>query len=272
MMTTRRTLIFTDLDGTLLDRDTYSYEAARPALDKLRDKGTPLIFCSAKTRAEQEVYRRELDIRDPFIVEDGGAVFIGQKYFDFPFNYDKTQAEYKVIEFGVPYRVIRQTLVEVAMETGMRIRGFGNMNVDEVAQVTDLDSDAAQRAKSREYAETLVKAFSDDEINTLEKALADRGFKLTHGGRFHGVVGANDKGKAARHLIELYRRQNGAQLYTVGIGDSHNDEAMLAVMDRPMQVQKPDGAWENLEVENIERIDGVGPEGWNRAILEILSQ
>ena len=34
-------VLFTDLDGTLLDRDTYSWEAARPALDRLIQKGIP---------------------------------------------------------------------------------------------------------------------------------------------------------------------------------------------------------------------------------------
>ena len=42
--------IFSDLDGTLLDHDTYGYEPARPALALLGRKNIPLILCSSKTR------------------------------------------------------------------------------------------------------------------------------------------------------------------------------------------------------------------------------
>jgi mannosyl-3-phosphoglycerate phosphatase len=68
-----RYLVFTDLDGTLLDSRTCSYEKSLAAINRLEQKGIPIIFCSAKTRAEQEVYRRELGLRHPFVVENGGA-------------------------------------------------------------------------------------------------------------------------------------------------------------------------------------------------------
>lgn len=64
-----RLLILTDLDGSLLDADTYGYEAARPALKSLRDRGIPLIFCSSKTFAEVEPIRHEMENTVPFIVE-----------------------------------------------------------------------------------------------------------------------------------------------------------------------------------------------------------
>ena len=49
-------IIFTDLDGTLLDF-RYSYKEAVPALNLIRKKNIPLIICSSKTRAEIEKCR-----------------------------------------------------------------------------------------------------------------------------------------------------------------------------------------------------------------------
>jgi len=97
-------VIFTDLDGTLLDPITYSYHQAMDAVELLRRKEIPLIFCSAKTRAEQEVYRRELGINDPFIVENGGAIYIPENYFSSPFEHHKITPGYIVIELGTPIR------------------------------------------------------------------------------------------------------------------------------------------------------------------------
>ena len=91
-------VVFTDLDGTLLDRTTYSYASAVPALESLRQKKIPIVFCSAKTSAEQEAYRKELGIGDPFIVENGGAIFIPYGYFPFEFDYHKTIGGNLIIE------------------------------------------------------------------------------------------------------------------------------------------------------------------------------
>ncbi len=101
------------------------------------------MFCSAKTRAEQEVYRDELSIYDPFIVENGGAIFIGQGYFPFTFDYDKTWGGYLVIELGSPYQEIRRLLEEMRSDTGTNFKGFGDMSMEEVAIETGLPLDAS---------------------------------------------------------------------------------------------------------------------------------
>jgi len=69
-------VVFTDLDGTLLDHSSYSFEAARPALEGLRARRIPVVPCTSKTRAEVEEIRTRLRNRDPFVVENGGAALI----------------------------------------------------------------------------------------------------------------------------------------------------------------------------------------------------
>ncbi len=86
-------VIFTDLDWTLLD-ENYSYEDAEPALDFLLRSNIPLVFCSSKTCAEIEVYREEMRIKDPFVVEDGAAIFIPQEYFNFSYACTKRTEKY----------------------------------------------------------------------------------------------------------------------------------------------------------------------------------
>src|SRR4030042_5645191 len=98
MTTTPKVIIFTDLDGTLLDRDTYSFAPAQPALDMIRKKGIPLVFSSSKTRAEMELYRERAGNDHPFIAENGGAVFVPSHYFSFRFPYDRERDGYRVFE------------------------------------------------------------------------------------------------------------------------------------------------------------------------------
>jgi len=264
-------VIFTDLDGTLLDPETYSYDAALPSIAHLRSQEVPIIFCSAKTRAEQEVYRKELQINDPFIVENGGAVFISQGYFPFDFEYHKAKDGYQVIELGIPYHRIREILAQIRDDTGVDFRGFGDMSAEEVASLTRLDLEAAQRAKAREYDETLNLEGTPDEINIVLNAIKEKGLNYTSGGRYYDVTGPNDKGKATRILIALFNRKSGP-IKTIAIGDSPNDLPMLSAVDIPVLVQKVGGIWEGIDIPNLYRVEGIGPEGWARAVEEIIKQ
>ena len=264
-------VIFTDLDGTLLDRMTYSYALAVPALEWLRQKKIPLVFCSAKTRAEQEAYRRELGIGDPFIVENGGAIFIPRGYFPFDFHYHKTVGKYSVIELGISYQDIRTILERLRSELGIDFRGFGDMSPEEVATETGLDLEAAQRAKEREYDETLKLDGTPEEIEAVLSAIKEAGLNCAHGGRYLDVMGPNDKGKATRILIDLFRKKLG-QVKTVGLGDSLNDLPMLAAVDIAILMQKPEGQWEEMDLPGLRRVEGTGPSGWRRAIDELVAE
>jgi len=89
-------VIFTDIDGTLLDYKTYSYKPALSALELIRKQKIPLIFCTSKTRAEIEVHRRIMDNQHPFISENGAAVFIPIDYFNINYYYDFEKDGYKI--------------------------------------------------------------------------------------------------------------------------------------------------------------------------------
>ena len=263
-----RIVVFTDLDGTLLDRSTYSYTQALPAVKLLSQNKIPLVFCSAKTRAEQEVYREELGILDPFIVENGGAIFIPQDYFPFGFEYHRTQNGYLVIELGTAYQELRDTLQQIRLDTGANFRGFGDMSVEEVAGYTGLSLKAACQAKQREYEETLRLEGETQEVEKVLDAIRKAGLNCAHGGSYYDVMGDSDKGRAVTILIELFRRKLG-ELKTVGLGDSLNDLPLLSVVDIPILVQKPGGYWEEIKLPNLWRIEGVGPKGFRRAIEEL---
>ena len=269
-MSTTKLVIFTDLDGTLLDYHTYACERVRKTLDQVRAHDIPVIFCSAKTRAEQEVYRDKLKIDDPFIVENGSAVFIPRGYFSIEYDYDRQIDQYDVIELGKPFSHIGNILLQASLELGIVLKRYGNMTVQEVAKITGLKEDEALRAKAREYEETIVTKLKPEMRNRLQQDIRKHGLALTDGARFCGVGYINsNKGRTVEILADLFRRQFGS-VTTVGLGDSHNDKSMLAAVDRPYLVQGPEKRWEEMDVPGLNRINGVGPSGWSKAIEELL--
>jgi mannosyl-3-phosphoglycerate phosphatase len=264
-------LIFTDLDGTLLDSETYSYEKSLAAINRLKESHVPIIFCSAKTRAEQEVYRRELGLSHPFIVENGGAIFIPRAYFPFPFDYHKAVDDLLAIELAIPYSRVRKLLAEISDENDFRFRGFGDISAAEVAKITGLNLEFAKLAKQREYDEPVkFDPPGEKDIHKFLARLEEAGLNWSHGGRLYHVMGGGDKGKAVEILSGLYRKMWG-EIRTVGLGNGLNDLPMLSQVDIPILVQKRDYSWEDINLPRLRKVQGVGPEGWSRAIVPILS-
>jgi mannosyl-3-phosphoglycerate phosphatase len=257
-------VIFTDLDGTLLDYYTYSCEMVMPLVTRLKRAGVAIVFCSSKTRAEQDVYRQRLGLDSPFIVEDGGAILIDKGYFSFPYEYHRVIDGY----LGMPYEEIRRIINEVRQQNNLTFKGFGDMDAIQVANLTGLDLASARLARKREYEETLNLTGSEPEIGLILSKIEEAGLSLSRGSRFYSVTGGNNKGKAVSVLIELFKRKLG-RIKTIGVGDSPNDMPMLAEVNVPVLVQKPGGYWEELEIPNLYRVEGIGPEGWIEAIKNL---
>ena len=102
-----KTIIFTDLDGTLLHPVTYSFEAARPALELIRKNNIPLVLCSSKTRAELLLYQKRLSIRAPFVSENGGGVFAPAGYFSSVLA-GEVRGDLIMVVLGLPYNQVRK--------------------------------------------------------------------------------------------------------------------------------------------------------------------
>jgi len=267
--TEARKIIYTDLDGTLLHPLSFSYAPALESLRLLQNKNIPVVFCSAKTRSEQEALRRELGIRDPFIVENGGAIFIPEDYFRFPFNYDRKSQEYFVIDLGAPYAEIRQRLKLVAEETGNLFHTFGDASVEEVSRYTGLNLMMAQLAREREYSETIIIPGGQRDIEKVRRSMGKQGLHFSFGGRFYEASLGSDKGKAVRVLNELFKLNYG-RIFTFGLGDTENDVPMLEATDSPLLVQDVRHHWNSVRVKNLTRVKGTGPEGWRRAVNELV--
>jgi mannosyl-3-phosphoglycerate phosphatase len=263
-----RQIVFTDLDGTLLDSKTYSYKKSLAAINRLREIGIPIIFCSAKTRAEQEVYRRELGLSAPFIVENGGAVFIPRAYFPFPFDYHKTVDDLLTIELAISRGRVRKLLAKIGRKNDFRFKGFGDMSAAEVAEITGLNLEFAELAQQREYDEPVEFDSSGKDVSEFLVKLREAGLDWSYGGRLYHVMGGGGKGKAVEILSGLYRRMWG-EIRTVGLGNGLNDLLMLSQVDIPILVQKRDHSWEDMNLSRLHKVQGVGPEGWSRAIVQI---
>lgn len=264
-------IVFTDLDGTLLDHDTYAWEAARPALRLCRHQGVPVVLVSSKTRAEMQPLRQALGLSDPFVVENGGAVFFDGG--DPPPEDALAEDGLWVWRLGEPYSRLVQALEEIRKETGLPLRGFSDMSAAEIAELTGLGLDGARLAARREYDEPFVFPTADGAgSRVLDEAARARGLQILSGGRFYHLQGSNDKGRAVRMLMAHYRRRSGPVL-SIALGDSPNDFSMLEKVDYPVLIRSArDYSYLKKHIPNLTISGRKGPEGWNETVSAILGE
>jgi mannosyl-3-phosphoglycerate phosphatase family protein len=265
-MSINKTIIISDLDGTLLHPQTYSFKEARPALQLIRECRIPLILCSSKTRSEIEVYRKRLKNSDPFISENGGGIFIPKKYFPFAAGQSVDQ-NYRSITLGESYEKIRRQFILIRNESGIKVKGFGDMTIKEISRLTNMTMRASALARKRDFEEPFI--FLSTQHKRFLQAIDERGLHWT-AGRFFHIMGCHDKGKAVDILISFYQRYWDSVI-TIGLGDGLNDLPMLQRVDWPVLIRHTDDSYDQrVKFPGIIKTRQVAGAGWNEAVLSLL--
>ena len=261
-------LIFTDLDGTLLDHHSYSFKGAEEALQRLRQHSIPIILTSSKTRAELLILQNKLGLNEPFISENGGGIFIPSDYALPDIGVLEKWGDHHGKQFGRPYSYIRRVFESV--QSKYNIRGFGDMTVEEIMELSGLLKADALLARQRDFSEPF-RFLAEPRLQELKEEVADHGLTVTRGGRFYHIMAAGqDKGLAVAETTRLFQAGCPERIVTIGLGDAENDYLMLKVVDIRVLIPKPDGSYENLDLPNLRKPPYPGSKGWGAAITAIL--
>ncbi len=264
-------IVFTDLDGTLLDHRTYDYSSALPALAKLQEKQIPLVFCTSKTAAEMIPFRTEIKNEDPFIVENGGGIYIPKSYFSTLPVENRKSDHFLVISRGLPYIQLQEILVRISKECGLTVQSFDQLTASELADRSGLSLEQAQRSLQREFDLPFSIVSPRPNRSQLEERVQQLGLKLIQGGRFLHLSSNSAKGGAVAQLIGLYQANRRGPIRSIGLGDSRNDLSMLGEVDIPVIIPNPHSLAPLAdELPGGHRAHTPGPKGWNDAVLSLL--
>lgn len=247
-----KTIIFTDLDGTLLDHNTYSFEEAIHMLKYININKIPMIIVTSKTKDEVVRIQKLLDITSPFVIENGAGIFIPE------------EEGYKMIAMGFEYDHIRECFQKYAKSVSMR--GFYDMSAEEVAKYTGLSIEDAKQAKKRTFTEPFI--LKDEKyLAKLQEMANEDGLDIVKGGRFyHLITKGQDKSSAIKYLIDKYKSNESDQINTIALGDSANDLSMLQSVDIPVLIPHIDGSFLECSIEGVIKAPYPGPKGWNSVL------
>jgi mannosyl-3-phosphoglycerate phosphatase len=247
-------MVVSDLDGTLLDHDSYDWQAAAPALALLKARGIPLILATSKTAAEVADLHAALGLGAlPAIVENGAGLY----------------------RPGAPagaataYARIRAALAALPDPLRQGFRGFADMDAAEVARRTGLPEERAALARQRAHSEPGLWQGSAEARAGFLEALAAEGIHARHGGRFLTLSLGRSKADGLRQVA----RELSPEV-VIALGDAPNDIELLRAADigvivRNDHAPRIDPLPEEAEG-RIRRTAKIGPAGWNEAILALV--
>ena len=241
----KRIIVVTDLDGTLLDHDTYDCRPVLPLIDRLQQHDIPLIANTSKTSAEWLHLRQKFHNTAPFIIENGSALHDLKKS---PILLGATRTE--ILAVIDPLR------------PRFQFTGYSGATPQEIVDWTGLTHQEALQSADRHYSEPLLWQDSPEAEKEFCQLIEEAGLKTLRGGRFLHVLGDTDKGKALAHL-----RSPGTHI--IALGDRPNDAAMLAAADTGIAIAAPDGV-HHIPGSTFLRSSLPGPQGWAEMMTPLL--
>ncbi|RUM47245.1 MAG: hypothetical protein DSY37_03050 [Hyperthermus sp.] len=255
-----RSVVVTDIDGTLIDESYVLSPRARYISALLQAANVPLVLATSKTREEAWIYARRLGLSPEcpgyvLIVEEGAVVEASTP---------RLLPEGR-IELAKPLRP-SEALDLVPGRCKSRVLPIQHLAPGVISSLTGLPYYEADAAKRRSYTVALHGP-RDCLEEAREKALS-LGLYARLGRHFLIVGRIRGKHYALRVLLERSPLLHSAT--TISLGDSGMDALMLEESDTAIVVPKPDGAWLRLRKPYYHVAMAPAPEGWVDALGALL--
>ena len=253
--------IVTDLDGTLMD-ENYDISPARKTLKLLSELDIPVIPCTSKTASEVRYFRKENGLVDPFIVENGSAVY--------GFN-ENNLSEWELI-LGRSYKELRIVLMNISKIVNYNLTPLNDLSSKQIFELTGLSNQGIKRALDRQWSVPFLNPPDDifDEVKSICESYNVHVFK---GNRMsHLLSSESHKGEAVNKLkIHLQNKE----VKIIALGDSQNDLPLLEYSDISIVIPGKNGPNKYLQ-NGIDKglfrlANAPHAKGWSNSVEDVIN-
>lgn len=262
-------LIFTDLDGTLLDHNSYSAQPADILIEQILDQSIGYVIpITSKTSAEMRSLQRSIPLSETISVTENGSVI------DMPHGYPFAVASDPQNNLlGIGYTEILERIAALPPILRQHINGFADMSATEVSKATGLGLPESQLAKQREASEPFLWSGSAAALEELRAIMADADIRIQRGGRFYHFTGNATKQQAMARLKSTFVEQMTAfEIVSIALGDGPNDLEMIDAADFGVIMPNPDGVTIQTSQPRVRVAKAPGPAGWVAAVRQIFAE
>ena len=262
-------LIFTDLDGTLLDHDSYSAKPADLLIQQIIASSlASIIPITSKTRAEWRSLQQSIPLAETVSVTENGSAIHTPRGLRL-----ETGNRPQIIMLGIEYEEIVERINKLPPFLRQHITGFSDMSVAEVAAATGLGTGDALLAKNRQASEPFLWSGSDAQLEELEALMTDADIRIQRGGRFYHFTGHATKQQAMALIKAAFAAgKPDTKIVSIALGDGPNDLAMIEAADFGVIMPNPEGVTIESSKPRIRTAPVPGPQGWVLAVREIFAE
>ena len=248
-----KVLIFTDLDGTLLHRETFEFNEIKEYLNQLLSKGIIIVTNTSKTEKEILEFNNELGSSLPYISENGASI----KGLD-------------LLNSNLPKELIlsreKDNLIKifeksVPVNLQNKCKWLSKMDKKKQSLIFGLKDEKLNMALDRKYTIPFVFEGNKGEKNELFKIVKNKGLALQEGGRVINLTDKADKAKALQVFVRFFKKNN-KRVKTIAVGDNYNDLDMLKTSDFPCLVFNDKFTLDKIPIYNLITTNKPSPEGW----------
>jgi len=253
-MSKKKILIFSDLDGSLLDKETFKFDVIKDYLKELISSGILIIPNSSKTESELLDFNKQCNLDFSFISENGSSIYGLNK-----------------IDQSLPQRVVISRSIDeiqkiydanISLDFKNKITPILELEIDEQQKIFGLPLNKISLATKRMHSIPIQFSGTETEKNNFIKNINEIGLTAQSGGRIINICDNTNKSKAMSKAVKLIRKQLGNEFITIGVGDNENDIEMLKQTDYPCLVKNENFDSSLINIDNLIKSSKPSPLGW----------
>ena len=246
-------VIFTDLDGSLLHRDTFQFDTIKDYIKSLVSKGVIIIPNSSKTEKEIENFIEELGVNLPYISENGSSIHgLNLITSNFPDKLILSRGKEELLN------IFENKVPEKLKEKCFQI---SKMSKKEKENILGQKDEELKDALNRKYTLPFLFKGDKNEKNRLLKILNLNSLTLQEGGRVSNLCDNINKVKSMNRVIKILKKTED-KIKTIAVGDNFNDLEMLRNCDIPCLVFNDQFKLDQININNLIFSNKPSPEGW----------
>ena len=253
--------IVTDLDGTIMD-ENYDISPARKTLKTCAELNIPVIPCTSKTASEVRYFRKENGLLDPFIVENGAAIYGSN---------ENNSSEWELV-LGESYSKLKIILETISKIVNFQLIPLNDLNQKQIFELTGLSDQAIIRALDRQWSVPFLNP-PDNIFEKIKLICKQYNVHVFKGNRMsHLLSSKSHKGEAVNKL-KLHLQNKDVKI--IALGDSQNDLPLLEYADISIVIPGKHGPNKYLQngIDNgsFRLANFPHSKGWSNSVQDIIN-